>query len=169
PDGQVNQTFRARPLLPLAWEKFAARQKPTRLALRELLRADPELADYRVTEIAQGGPTNRTLIVCVNGNEVRPWQEETEFQRALERRRHAVVAIDPRGVGSLRPNLAVRGHDYADPLAGVEENIAYNAFLVGKSLLGMRVTDVGAAVKRLVATTHATRVVLCDGRMPRSW
>ena len=29
---------------------------------------------------------------------------------------------------------------YADPLSGVEENIAYNAFLVGKSLLGLRVS-----------------------------
>ena len=30
----------------------------------------------------------------------------------------------------------------------MEENIAYNAFLVGKSLLGMRVADVLAAVRR---------------------
>jgi len=71
-----------------------------------------------------------------------------------------VVVIDPRGVGPLRPALAVRGHEYADPLAGVEENIAYNAFLVGKSLLGMRVADVSAAVKKLAGTPPA-RVVLC--------
>src|SRR5207302_10132 len=100
-------------------------------------------------------------IVCVNGNEARPWQEEPEFLKALERRGLSVVVIDPRGVGPLRPNLTVRGHDYADPLAGVEENIAYNAFLVGKSLLGMRVTDVAAAVKRLAGAAPPARVVLC--------
>jgi hypothetical protein len=61
----------------------------------------------------------------------------------------------------LRPNLAVRGHDYADALVGVEANIAYNAFLVGKSLLGMRVTDVSAAVKQFVERWQPARVVLC--------
>ena len=40
----------------------------------------------------------------------------------------------------------MKGHDYADPLVGVEGNVAYNAFLVGKSLIGIRVTDVLAAV-----------------------
>src|SRR5207244_2628833 len=104
---------------------------------------------------------NRTLVVCVNGNESRPWQDEKELLRALEGRGHAVVVIDPRGVGPLRPNLAVRGHDYADPLAGVEENIAYNAFLVGKSLLGMRVTDVAAAVRQLTEKRRPAQVVLC--------
>src|SRR5262249_50029444 len=43
---------------------------------------------------------------------------------------------------------------------GVEENIAYNAFLVGKSLLGMRVADVSAAIKKRVGTPPG-RVVLC--------
>jgi dienelactone hydrolase len=161
PDGQVNLTFRSRPLLPLAWEEFGARKRPARVALRDLLRPDPELADYRVTEVAAGGAANRTLVVCVNGNEARPWQDEKELLRALERRGHAVVVIDPRGVGPLRPNLAVRGRDYADPLEGVEENIAYNAFLVGKSLLGMRVTDVSAAVRQLAKTRQPARVVLC--------
>jgi len=72
--------------------------------------------------------------------------------------------VDPRGVGLLRPKLSVKGHDYADPLAGVEENLAYNAFLVGKSLLGMRVTDVRATVRKLAARTKRSRVVLCGRR-----
>jgi hypothetical protein len=46
----------------------------------------------------------------------------------------------------------------------VEENLAYNAFLVGKSLLGMRVTDVQAAVRKLAAHTKRSRVVLCGRR-----
>src|SRR5207302_581007 len=103
---------------------------------------------------------NRTLVICVNGNESRAWQEEKEFLTALERRGFSVAAVDPRGVGTLRPDLSVRGHDYADPLVGVEENLAYNAFLVGKSLVGMRVTDVQAAVRKVAAKMKLQRVVL---------
>jgi hypothetical protein len=46
----------------------------------------------------------------------------------------------------------------------VEENIAYNAFLVGKSLLGMRVTDVLVAVRKILAERKPRRVVLCARR-----
>src|SRR5207244_2578949 len=59
---------------------------------------------------------------------------------------------------------SVKGRDYADPLVGVEENLAYNAFLVGKSLLGMRVTDVQTAVRKLAAQTRRSRIVLCGRR-----
>jgi hypothetical protein len=69
-----------------------------------------------------------------------------------------------RGVGALRPKDLRGGRNYADPLAGVEENLAYNAFLVGQSLLGMRVGDVLAAVKELVAPPMQRRIVLCGRR-----
>jgi pimeloyl-ACP methyl ester carboxylesterase len=165
-DGQVNVTFRSRHLLTGALEEFDARRKPARdrTPLAKLLRLDPDEADYRSVEIAPGKSGDDTLIVCVNGTESRRWQEEKGFLGALEKCGHAVFVIDPRGVGALRPNLSVRGHDYADPLAGVEENLAYNAFLVGKSLLGMRVTDVQAAVRKLAAQTKRSRIVLCGRR-----
>jgi dienelactone hydrolase len=158
-DGQVNVSLKSRHLLPLALEEFGKRPKPPRKPLRELLRVDPELADFRVTEVA-AGPENRTLVVLVNGNEARGWQDEKEFLAALGKRGLAVAVIDPRGVGPLRPDLTVKGHDYADPLCGVEENVAYNAFLVGKSLLGMRVTDVLAAIRKLTGKAKPARVVL---------
>src|SRR5262249_16863750 len=135
-----------------------------RTPLAELLRLDPKEADYRIFEIAAGKPADQTLVVCVNGNESRPWQEEKAFLQALKERGHAVVVIDPRGVGSLRPKLRGKGHDYADPRAGVEENLAYNAFLVGKSLLGMRVTDVQTAVRKLAGQTKRPRILLCGRR-----
>ena len=47
------------------------------------------------------------------------------------------------------PSIFAKAPHYADPLSGAEENIAYNAFLVGKCLLGMRVADVLAAIARL--------------------
>src|SRR5262249_43209076 len=53
---------------------------------------------------------------------------------------------------------------YADALDGVEENLAYNAFLVGRSLLGMRVADVLAAISRLREKDKPRRMVLCGRR-----
>ncbi len=163
PKGQVNLDYQSLPLLPLALEEFRKKPRPARRSLRDLLHLDPDLADFRLTEVAAGGKDNRTLVLCINGNETPPWQEEKDFLPALEQRGLAVAVVDPRGVGPLRPDLAVRGHAYADPLAGVEENIAYNAFLVGKSLLGMRVTDVLAAIKK-VRTRSQDRLVLCGRR-----
>ena len=165
-DGQVNVTLQSRHLLTLALEEFDRRKMPARdrTSLADLLHLDPKDADYRITEIAAGKPDDRTLVVCINGNESRPWQEEKAFLQALQKRGHAVVVLDPRGVGALRPKLSVKGHDYADPLVGVEENLAYNAFLVGKSLLGMRVTDVQTAVRKLATQTKKTRIVLCGRR-----
>src|SRR5262249_11100879 len=146
--------------------EFDSRKQPARkrAPLTELLRLDPQEADYRLTEIAGGKPAGQTLVVCVNGNESRPWQEEKAFLQALQKRGHAVVVVDPRGVGLIRPKLSVKGRDYADPLVGVEENLAYNAFLVGKSLLGMRVTDVQTAVRKLAAQAPRSRIVLCGRR-----
>src|SRR5262249_22555225 len=58
----------------------------------------------------------------------------------------------------------VRGRDYADPISGVEENIAYNAFLAGKSLLGMRVADVLAAVQQINEKLKPRQLVLLARR-----
>ena len=162
-DGQVNVTLKSRHLFTVALEEFEIRQQPSRErhALAELLRLDPNDSNYRSIEIMSGDPRNDTLILLVNGSESPPWQEETTLLQALRRRGHAVVVIDPRGVGSIRGKLTVRNHDYADPLTGVEENFAYNAFLVGKSLVGMRVTDVQAAVQKLKTRTRPSRIVLC--------
>ncbi|MEX2217043.1 MAG: acetylxylan esterase [Phycisphaeraceae bacterium] len=160
-DGQVNVTFKSRSLLPLALEEFHKAPKSPARSLRELLHLDNDLADIDITPIDAGGKQNRTLIICINGNESRPWREEERYLAALKARGYAVVTVDPRGVGPLRPDLNIKGHDYTDPLCGVEENIAYNAFLVGKSLLGMRVADVLSAVAKSNEKEKWPRVVLC--------
>jgi dienelactone hydrolase len=158
-DGQVNVTLHSLPLLPLIWKHFQMQSRRPRRTLRDLLRLDPDAADFAVTEVGSG---SKGLIVCVNGNERHEWRKEDAFVRTLHDQGYTVAVIDPRGVRSLRPPLEVKGHDYGDPLNGVEENIAYNAFLVGRSLLGMRVTDVLAAVKRLARGRKP--VVLCGRR-----
>jgi dienelactone hydrolase len=162
-EGQVGRTLRSRPLLPLALDEFDPKKERPRRSLRDLLRLDPESAAPSVTEITAVSRAGQTLVVCVNGNESRDWQEEKDFLRALAGRGDAVAVVEPRGVGRGRPKLSVRGHDYADPLCGVEENVAYNAFLVGKSLLGMRVADVLAALPQLTRA-KPRRLILCGRR-----
>jgi hypothetical protein len=107
----------------------------------------------------------KPLVLCVNGNETPDWREQRDFLRALEAAGHGVAVVDPRGTGASRLSLKSReGGDYADPISGVEENVAYNAFLVGRSLLGLRVSDVLAVVRALTAGTRPPRVVLCGRR-----
>lgn len=164
-DGQVNESMKSRPLLPLAWEEFERKPrpkpKPARVALAELMQLDPAHADPFLSHVAPARQPGQTLLVCVNGNESRDWREETEWIRGFQRQGHAVAVVDPRGVAATRPPIFARSPRYADPLSGPEENIAYNAFLTGRSLLGMRVSDVIAAIARLRETTRPGRIVLC--------
>jgi hypothetical protein len=148
----------------MAWEEFERKPKLPRTSLRDLLGLDVDQASPRITEIAGGPKAGRTLVVLLNGNESRGWNEEAELLKALEGRGHAIVMIDPRGVGPCRPRIFAEAPHYADPLSGVEENIAYNAFLVGKSLLGMRVSDVLKALELGSSGTRPGRAILCGRR-----
>lgn len=162
PDGQVAVSFHSRPLLPLAVEEFRKRAKSPRAGLKELLRLEPASAHVEATEVAPGKPGS-VHVVCVNGNEAPDWRGEKQFLDALAGRGLRVTVVDPRGVGRLRPKLGVLGHAYSDPLCGVEENLAYNAFLVGRSLVGLRVADVLKAVQAL------TRDVVLVARRDAAW
>jgi cephalosporin-C deacetylase-like acetyl esterase len=162
-EGQVNVTFHSRPLLPLALEEFRRQKRRPRIELRDLLRLDLDQAAPSVMEVAAGALDRTTILILINGNESRDWREEKEFLRALVPG-YRVAIVDPRGAGKRRLDLTVQHRDYSDPLVGVEENIAYNAFLVGKSLLGMRVADVLAAIAELTKQTKPERIVLCGRR-----
>ena len=163
-DGQVSLSLHSRPLLPLALDEFDGKKRPEKIPLRQLLALDTELADPKTTQISAGSSRSGTAVLCVNGNETRDWRDETGFFDGMTRLGLAVTVVDPRGVAQLRPKLAIFGRSYTDPLVGVEENIAYNAFLVGKSLLGMRVTDVVVAVRKILDQAKPKRVVLCARR-----
>jgi dienelactone hydrolase len=163
-DGQVNRTYRSRPLLPLALDEFERKLRPATVPLVDLLRLDRELADPRIENVAQGRDRPRIAILCVNGNESRDWRLEAGFLRDLAASGHALDVVDLRGTGRARTALSTRWFDYADPLSGVEENIAYNAFLVGKSLVGMRVTDLIVAVNRVRDQRRPERIVVCARR-----
>jgi pimeloyl-ACP methyl ester carboxylesterase len=165
-DGQVNVTYGSRPLLPLVAEEFRRKkEKSRRVALKDLLALDPDCAEFHLTKTDAVGKPEKPHIVCVNGNEAADWGSEDAFVTALGKAGFGVTVVDPRGVGKLRPaGLEVNGHTYADPLCGVEENIAYNAFLVGRNLIGMRVADVLKAVAKVRRDTKVTKVVLCGRR-----
>jgi len=164
PDGQVGVSFGSRPLLPMAMEEFRARGKRPAVALKELLRTSPDGIDYRLADGPGGARDGAPLVLLVNGNEAPGWGGERGLLGALAGRGYAVKTLDPRGVGALRVALRSAGDRYADPLSGVEENLAYNAFLVGESLLSMRVADVLAAVARLSGAPGGRPIVLCGRR-----
>jgi dienelactone hydrolase len=136
-DGQVNITYQSKHLLNLALDEFDQKKKGVRKTLAEVLRLDTDDIMVTTQEIGAGTKYNKTLVILVNGNESPVWQNEKAFLKVLQDRGFAMVAVDPRGVGSRRPQLAIKGRDYADPLNGV-----------GKTLVGMRVGDVRAAVQQ---------------------
>lgn len=161
-DKQVNITFHSRPLLPLALEEFRRQPKQPKASLRKLLSLDMDLATPLVEQVSHGDREGAATFILINGNETGDWRDEKELLRATSGYR--TVIVDPRGAGRQQLPMTVQGHDHADPLVGVEENIAYNAFLVGKSLLEMRVADVLAAIAQLSANTKSPRFVLCGRR-----
>jgi hypothetical protein len=163
-DGQVNVSLKSRHLMPLALEEFRKRPKRAKVTLKDVLRVAEEHRDARIETDANPGGKDATVAMCIQGNETRAWQEEKDFSARLMGKNIVVTHIVPRGVGSLRPPLEVKGRDYADPLVGVEENIAYNAFLTGKSLLAMRVADVLATVGAFAQRGKPKRIVLCGRR-----
>lgn len=164
PGGQISLRSHYQSLLPRALEEADRRKRTAQASLGEVLRLDPELASPVVEQLGGKAGTTGTVIVCINGNETRDWREEGDFWRNLDQGGNAIFVADPRGAGRGRSRFIVKGSDYADPLNGVEENIAYNAFLVGKSLVGMRVTDVIVAVQRLCAERKPERLVVCGRR-----
>ena len=158
-DGQANLALGSRPLLPLALEEFGKRPKTAKKSLREILRVDLETADPLVSIIDKGDAKGK-LVILINGNDSPDWREDEVLLRSLKREGHAVAVVDPRGVGSRRAKLSARGRPYTDPISSVEANIAYNAFLLGQTVLGMRVADVLAAVKTLVRDLSPKHVVI---------
>ena len=163
-DGQVNLSLKSRPLFSIALEEFRNQPKPARRPLREILHLDLDQADPLVENVEGVDPAGKTLLVFVNGNESADWRESKGLFQALAREGHSAVIVEPRGVGSRRIKLSVNGRSYADPISSVEANLAYNAFLVGRSLLGLRVADVLAAVNALTRDRKPRRVFVCGRR-----
>ena len=61
-DGQVNRTFRSRPLLGMALEEFERKQKPPRMDLRTLLGLETDRGDPMIAEIKAGTRQHRQRL-----------------------------------------------------------------------------------------------------------
>ena len=86
------------------------------------------------------------LLLEPAGRDVR-WQEGGLYQ-TLAQRGYAVCAADVRGVGELAPEIGRGAEDYARSHAD-EENYAWASLILGRPLLGQRVTDILALAAAL--------------------
>ncbi len=164
PRGQVSLDFHSRPLLELAWQQLGRKPPASPRPLREILKLDLDQADPKLEAVVPlVGPGSR-LVLCVAGNESGNWRDERGLLSAIAKTGAAVDILEPRLVGRRRSRQTISGHEYADLLCGVEANLAYNAFLVGQSLVGLRVADVLAATDKLVGGEDPPPIVLCGRR-----
>ena len=79
------------------------------------------------------------------------WQEDALYDQ-IASRGHAVCALDVRGIGDLAPEYG-RGSANHNGAHQTEQHYAWSSLILGKPLLGQRVTDILAAVHALRART----------------
>ncbi len=77
------------------------------------------------------------------------WQEG-ELYQTLAQQGHAVCVADLRGIGDLAPEIGRGAAGYARSRAG-EEDYSWGSLILGKPLLGQRVTDILALATALRA------------------
>ena len=101
---------------------------------------------FRPKQWAAGWPL---LFLLEPGGRTRHWREADLCHR-LAANGAAVCAFDVRGVGDLRPEVGRGNPQYTTPHA-VDEAYAWASLILGKPMLGQRVTDVLAMVAAVVA------------------
>ena len=159
-EGQVRVSFQSRSLFDVALEEFKKTPKTARKTLADAIHLNMDKADPRMPDVSPAIPQPKSWVVCINGNESADWREAKDFISILGSKGHGLIVLDPRGVGPRRVKLSVKGHDYADPISSVEANLAYNAFLVGETLVGMRTADTISAVRNLINKNPGMHVTL---------
>ncbi|MFN7921908.1 MAG: prolyl oligopeptidase family serine peptidase [Bryobacteraceae bacterium] len=95
------------------------------------------------------GQDRRLLLVVEPGGRNARWNEDSLYQQ-MAAAGHRVCAIDVRGLGDMRPEFprGAPGHGRSHQ---EEEAYAWASLMLGKPLLGQRVTDIVAAVRALSA------------------
>jgi dienelactone hydrolase len=88
-----------------------------------------------------------TIIIDPSGRS--HWQEDALYDQ-LASSGHAVCALDVRGIGDLTPEYG-RGAARYNGSHNTEQHYAWSSLILGKPLLGQRVTDILAAVHALRA------------------
>lgn len=133
---------------------------PSRPRLRELSRVPSRDCDILAVEIPTAErvwapawifvpkhPVKRLLIVVEPSGRSSQWQEGGLYQR-LAAEGTVVCAPDLRGIGDLRPEFSPGAPSYTGEHEN-EENYAWASLMLGRSLLGQRVTDLVGVIQAL--------------------
>ncbi|MFM7590312.1 MAG: hypothetical protein ACKO85_00825, partial [Isosphaeraceae bacterium] len=161
PDGQVSVSFRSRNLLDVAVEEFQSTKKPKKMSIREILKPDLTNANPLIAERGATLKNGQPMIIFINGNEGSDWRNANGFVKKLHENGFGTVLIEPRGMGSRKRPELNRNLNYTDPVSSIEANVGYNASLVGKSLIGLRVADTLAAIDMMTREYNPSKILLC--------
>ena len=159
PSGQVNQSLQLPPSFGAGLGGIRKKQEAPEVISTRIAQARFRSSQSRISVIAEAGADKRKWALCINGNEAPDSREEKSLLSALGRaggRRPSSNRAAP-AAEAAAGNCA---HEYSDPLVGVEENIAYNALLVGKSLLAMRPRRTGSCARGCFTREHPDRLIL---------
>ncbi len=106
-------------------------------------------------------PSMPLVFLLEPGGRTRHWRE-ADLCHQLAASGLAVCAFDVRGMGDLRPEVGRGNASYAVPHA-TEEAYAWASLILGKPMLGQRVTDVLAMVEAVVQHVGGAPRVLLAG------
>lgn len=161
PAGQVSVSFRSRNLLDAALEEYQSVTNRPKKTIGEILKPDLANANPFVAERGVTLKNGQPLIIFINGNENSDWREANDFVKQLHESGYGTVLLEPRGMGSRKRQDLNRNLNYTDPISSVEANIAYNASLVGQSLIGLRVADTLATINMMIREYNPSKILLC--------
>jgi dienelactone hydrolase len=136
--------------------------QPSHPRFRELSRVPSRDCEIAAVEVSSGEhvwapawifvpkrPMQRLLIVLEPNGRNAHWTEGGLYQQ-LAAAGTVVCAPDLRGIGDLRPEYSAGAPGYAGPRED-EESYAWGSLMLGRSLLGQRVTDLMAVIEALSA------------------
>ena len=150
---------------------------PNRSRMRELSRVPSRDCDILAVEVPSAQrvwipawifvpkqPVRRLLIIVEPGGRNSAWQEGGLYQR-LASQGTVVCAPDLRGIGDLRPEYSAGAPAYTGEREN-EESYAWASLMLGRSLLGQRVTDLLAVIEALSAREWGgTPLLAARGRL----
>lgn len=160
-DGQVSVSFHSRNMLEIAIAESQSTRPSKQKSLKAILNLEPERADPLIAERGLGLEKGQILILFINGNESPDWRNARDCVKAVHAGGYGTVLVEPRGTGSRKSPELNRNISYTDAISSVEANIAYNASLVGRSLIGLRVADVLMAVDMMIKEYKPAKLLLC--------
>src|SRR5207302_6167095 len=96
----------------------------------------------------------KPLLVLLDPAGRSHWQEGGLYD-AIAGQGYPICALDVRGVGDLTPEFS-RGAAHHGGAHHSEQHYAWSSLILGKPLLGQRVTDILAAIQTLRARTDMT-------------